>query len=323
MKIFLPQEQEETDILVVGSTCIDYVTNIMNFPEEIQTTIQSSFFMKNFGGKGSNQAAMIAKLCSRPHLNFITCLGNDEDGRNMKENFKKLKFKNVDTNTFLLQETNTTIAQVIVEETGNNRIVLTTGANDFLVENHFNKNWENIKTCSIALFQLEINPDVVLYSLKKAKSEGIYTIFNPAPARKNLSEEFYKYTDLIAPNETEAEILTGIEIKTIEDAIKSATILQSKGVKEILITLGSNGCLYLDSSGKSFHIPSCKVDKVVDTTGAGDCFLGTLTYFLSCKVAMKTGIEYANYIASLAIQKKGAQQKYPTREEIQKMNLEN
>jgi ribokinase len=92
---------------------------------------------------------------------------------------------------------------------------------------------------------------------------------NPAPARKDLTEDFFKHSDLIAPNETEAEILTGIEIKTVEDAIESAKILQKKGVSEVIITLGSNGSLYLDKNGEAHHVPSCKVSKVVDTTGAG------------------------------------------------------
>jgi ribokinase len=244
----------------------------------------------------------------------------------MKENFKKLNMKNVDSNIFLMENVNTTIAQVMVEETGNNRIVLTTGANDHLNQTHFDENWENIRKCSIFLCQLEVNMELVGYCLKKAKEEGIFTILNPAPARKDLTDDFFKFSDLIAPNETEAEILTGIEIKTVEDAIASAKILQKKGVSQVIITLGSNGSLYLDKNGEAHHIPSCKVSKVVDTTGAGlfffkflffgDCFLGTLTYFLSCKVDMLTGIQYATFLSSLAIQKKGAQQKYPTRMEL-------
>jgi ribokinase len=171
-----------SDSKVVGSTSIDYVTEITKFPEGKETSVQSSSFMKNFGGKGSNQAAMIAKLCSKPCLNFISCLGNDEgfqhffkppDGRNMKENFKKLNMKNVDSNIFLMENVNTTIAQVMVEETGNNRIVLTTGANDHLKQSHFDENWENIKKCSIFLCQLEVNMELVGYCLKKAKEEGL------------------------------------------------------------------------------------------------------------------------------------------------------
>lgn len=308
--------KEENGVTIFGSSNIDYVYILEKFPQEGKTTKSKRFF-KNPGGKSSNQAVMIAKLQKKSNIIFVACLGNDHDGQNIHKNLSKMKFLNPEKHIRLIDGINTSVAHCMVEENGHNRIIVTPGANDLLSIKHFEESLDDVKkNTKIYVTGLEVNYKIVTETLIQCKKNGLYTILNPSPARKDLPQEMFENTDLICLNESEVEIITGLNIeKDFELTKKAAKLLQEKGIKEIVITLGSKGCTYLSENGEFSHYEAEKV-KPKDTTGAGDCFLGSLAYFISCNIPIPQGIKASQYIASLAIQKEGAQNKYPNREEL-------
>lgn len=308
--------KEENGVTIFGSSNIDYVYILEKFPEQGKSTTAKRFF-KNPGGKSSNQAVMVAKLQKEKKSIFIACLGNDHDGQNIHKNLSKMNLLNPEKHVRLIEGKNTSVAHCMVEEDGHNRIIVTPGANDLLSVKHFEESFEDVKkNTKIYVTGLEVSVKVVTSTLIECKKNGLYTILNPSPARNDLPNEMFQNTDLICLNESEVEIITGLNVeKDLDLAKKASKLLQEKGIKEVIITLGSKGACYMSEKGEFSHYEAEKV-KPKDTTGAGDCFLGSLAYFISCKVPIPDGIKIAQYIASIAIQKEGAQHKYPTRDDL-------
>ena len=294
-------------IYVLGSINMDMVIKTPYMPKNGETLTGSDFLL-NSGGKGANQAVAASKQDVLVHL--IASVGNDVFGNDL---IKTLSNYNVDV-TYIdkLEDTSTGVAMIIIENK-DNRIILDGGANRKISNEQIDKALVDAKENDIFITQLENNIDAVLYGLKKAKEKGMITIFNPAPAIK-LENEFYSYVDYLIVNETECEILTTIDPVTIEDKKKAYKALCDLGVKNLIITLGSKGSICF-AGNEVIEVKANKVD-AIDTTAAGDTFVGTLASKLINNASLKEALDYASICSSLTCLKNGAQQSIPTLKEV-------
>lgn len=310
-------------VVFLGSSNIDVFLYVNDFPK-IGETIHSHQLVNAPGGKGSNQAIMTSKLSkvSDKHI-FIGCVGNDMHGREIIDNYIQAKvFVDVEKHCRVMQGPASGHASIWVKEsTGENMIVLAMGANNAITKQHVKESLSSAKElgCSVFVVQLEVPLEIAVYGLKKAHKLGMTTIFNPAPARIDIPEDVWQYIDIVCPNETEAALITGkSNIESVVDAGVSAQWFIKKGVKSVIITLGSQGCVVIHQRSTIRHVKAFSLGSVVDTTGAGDSFIGSLAYFLSCSdVDFMDAVKYANYIASISVLKKGCQPSYPTRSFLQ------
>lgn len=300
-----------SEICVLGASNIDLITYVNHMPS-IGETLHGKKFQMGFGGKGANQAVMCAKLGAQ--VSLITKLGHDVFGENSLKNFQKLGINT--RHVFFSEEDSTGVAPIFVDNQGNNLIVIVTGANDKITEEEILQAKNVIIGSKVMVCQLEIPINMSLLALKIAKEEGVFTILNPAPAKVNLPDDLYSSTDLICPNIHEAELLTGIKILSIDDAEKAARLLVDRGAGSVLITMGERGAFYF-SLTNCFHQPANCVS-AIDTTGAGDAFVGSLSYFLSKGINMNEAVKRSNFVASISVQHAGTQSSFPYKENLPK-----
>jgi ribokinase len=261
------------------------------------------------GGKGANQAVAIGKLGG--HVTMLGMLGQDSYGEKLIQNLKLNK-----VNTDYIQKTHKAasgLAMIMVNDDGDNSIVVVSGANfelrrDSISDRIFNG-------MDYVMAQLEIPIESVEEIFLLAKSKGIKTILNPAPARP-ISDRLYKNIDILIPNETEFQILTGIEATSIENIRQGASLLFEKGLKELIITLGRLGAVYLHCDGREYKTMSYQV-KAIDTTAAGDSFIGALLSRLADGKSMIESIEYGMKVGAITVSRQGAQSSLPTEEEVE------
>lgn len=288
---------------------MDLISYVPRLPK-IGETLHGSKFSMGFGGKGANQAVMAAKLGG--DVSMVTKLGDDTFGRDTQKNFKTF---GIDTRgiTFT-KEAFSGVAPIAVDPAGNNSIIIVSGANDLLSIEDLKEVQDVIKESNILVCQLEILPEVSLGALRIAKEEGITTIFNPAPAQEELHREMYELSDIFCPNESETEILTGMLVETEQQAEAAARELMARGAKTVILTLGDRGSLLVTPDGCEL-IPAVSV-KPVDTTGAGDCFVGSLAYFMAEGLTLRDSIARANRVASVSVQGLGTQTSFPNRDDL-------
>ncbi len=298
------------NIIVIGSINMDLVANLSEMPKKGETVIGKDF-NQNPGGKGANQAVAIARLGGK--VSMVGKVGDDELGHKLVTQMNEDK---VDTELISKSSnTSTGVALINVDEKGENSIVVIPGANYELTEEDIEEANNLIEDADVTIMQLEVPIDTVKYALKLAKDKGTYTILNPAPAQR-LDEEIIKNVDLLTPNETELEILTGINIKDEEDVKEAAKKLVNLGVKELIVTLGSKGCIYVsDTIFKKY--PAYKVNPV-DTTAAGDSFNGAIAVGVSQNKPMDEVIDFASKVGALTVTRKGAQISLPYLEEVER-----
>ena len=307
----MAEQKKQANICVVGSSNMDLISRIPRLPKMGETLVGRSFQM-GCGGKGANQAVMAAKLGAR--VTMVTKLGRDPLGRITFDNFREL---GMDTSyIFFDQELFSGVAPIMVDDDGRNMIVIVPGANDNLRPADIRRAEKAIRSADILICQIEVPLETSIEAMRIAKAAGVRTIFNPAPAR-TLPQEIIELSDILAPNETETEILTGIAVKSLEDAEAAACKLRDMGASVVVITLGERGVLLLDNEG-SAHIPALKT-KAVDTTGAGDAFIGTLAYFLALNKPLQEGIKRANAVAAISVGRMGTQSSFPARAEIEEL----
>lgn len=297
-------------IIVIGSSNTDMVVTSSKMPLPGETVLGSEFDIIQ-GGKGANQAVAVARAGG--NVTFIAKVGNDSFGTNAINGYKA---DNIDTNYVLIDDNKPTgVAVIIVDEnSGQNSIVVAPGANGNLSVEDIEKVESEIKSADILLIQLEIPLKTVMFALKLAKENGIKTILNPAPA-KLLSDDILKKIDIITPNETETEILTGIEITDDASMKKAAAILLESINDTVIITLGSKGAYYLNKTGEEGIVPAQKVN-AVDTTAAGDVFNGYLAASLATKNPLHDSILLANKAAAISVLGKGAQPSIPSLQQV-------
>lgn len=295
-------------IIVIGSSNVDMVVRTSHLPAPGETILGGEFFM-NQGGKGANQAVAIKRLGG--NLIFMAKLGNDVLVRQSVGYFKK---EGIDTRYIAFDEDSASgVALISVDDHAENSIVVASGANMLLNEQDVDKMLEEMCEGDILLMQLEIPLQTVEYAARKAFGKGVKVVLNPAPAR-SLPKELFRHLYMVTPNRIEAEMLTGIKIANDADVEKVAEEICAMGVKNVIITLGSKGCL-IREEGVSYRIDAFKVEPV-DTTAAGDTFNGALCVGLSEGMDLKQAAVMASKASSIAVTRMGAQSSIPYREEL-------
>jgi ribokinase len=295
-------------LVVVGSSNMDLVISLPRIPAIGETVLGGKSSMV-FGGKGANQA--VASIRSGGDVAYIAKVGNDLFGENMKNHFKNEGFR---TDLILTDENEPTgIAQIFVSEKGENSIAVAPGANMKLMSEDIKPFTDLIKNSKVVLLQLETPLETIEYIADIAYQNNVKLILNPAPAQK-LSENLLKKVWLITPNETEASLLTGIEVKDAVSAVKAAEHLLKMGINNVIITLGENGSLLCNEKG-SEHFKAFKA-KAVDTTAAGDVFNGTLAVAVTNEKTLQEAINFAAAAAAISVTREGAQPSIPTHTEI-------
>lgn len=296
-------------ITVIGSLNMDLVTNAPRMPK-VGETIMGKSFKQVPGGKGANQADAIAKLGLA--VKMVGCTGEDELGNML---IKSLQNDGVDISHITrIKGISTGIASITVDADGNNCIIVVSGVNNMLTVERVQEAIKAIKEASVVVAQLEIPIETVKYALKSAKQLGKITILNPAPAA-GLDDEMFANIDILIPNETELEAISGIKITNNDDIFAAAQLLISKGVRELIVTLGDKGCIHVSKQGSNIY-KACKV-KAVDTTAAGDSFIGALAAAISEGKALEDAIKFATAVGALTVTKEGAQSSLPLRAEVE------
>lgn len=296
-----------SDILVVGSLNADLVVRAPHFPQPGET-ISGDDLKIIPGGKGANQAVAAARHGA--NVAMLGRVGKDSFGPFLLDS---LKSNQVDITNVHVDDSATGTAIIVVDSSGQNSIVLSAGANGKV--SPADVDHASVLSPSLILLQLEIPMLTVLHTAHYAKQNNIRVILNPAPA-KPLPDELIALTDFIIPNETELSLLTGVEVKDIPSAEQAAKILLDRGAKNVVVTLGSNGSLFV-SSTQVTHVSAYKVN-VIDTTAAGDAFIGGFASALLRGIEIEEAVKYANACGALAATKFGAQPSLPTKEEVEK-----
>lgn len=297
-------------VVVFGSFVVDLTGRTSRLPVPGETVMGSSFVMGP-GGKGSNQA--VAAHRAGADVALVTKVGRDVFGTVATDFYKK---EGMDTSyIFEDPEKETGCALITVEEgTAQNEIVVISGACGNITKEDVENSRELIQNAGILLLQLEINFDALYEVIDIAWQAGVPIVLNPAPAAQ-LPDEVLKKIAIVTPNETEAQVLTGVKIDTKEDAEKAAAVFMEKGVKQVVITLGSMGAFAMDSQ-KSELIERLNVD-AVDTTGAGDAFNGGFVMALAQGADLFTALRYGNVTGALSVTKKGTAPSMPGKEEVE------
>ena len=296
-------------ILVFGSFNYDMTARVARFPGPGETVLGLPL-LTGPGGKGCNQAIAAHRAGGR--VSFVTKVGRDVFGDTALRTCEGVGL----AVEGILRDENypTGSASIILEQTGGqNMIVVNEGACGHFTASDVDGIFARFSDAEILLAQLETNLDALAEVIRRAKAANMFVILNPAPAAQ-LDGPLYAATDLITPNESETELLTGIPIRTAADADRAAAVFFSRGVRQVIITLGKAG-VYVNDGVRSACLPAHTV-KAVDTTGAGDCFNGALAAALSEGKDLMTAAAFANAAAALSVTRLGAGLSAPTRDEI-------
>ncbi len=303
-------KQDVPTIAVVGSSNMDLVVKSKRIPAMGETILGGDFIMVP-GGKGANQAVAAAKLGAQ--VFFIAKLGDDIFGLQSLNNFRK---EGVNTK-YVLQtdEAPSGVALIMVDDEGNNVIVVAPGANHKLSPDDVKAAESDIASSGALVAQLEVPIETIEFSARLANKSNVPFILDPAPAQK-LSAELLNMVDVLTPNETEAHILTGVEVKDRKSAEAAAQKLLECGVKNVILTMGASGYLSVGKEGKEF-VAARKVT-AADSTAAGDAFTGSLAVGLAKGQTLSQAALFANNVAAFSVTRMGAQPSMPTIEEIDK-----
>ncbi len=302
-------KQNIPTVAVVGSSNMDLVVKSNRIPAIGETILGGDFIMAP-GGKGANQAVAAAKLGAQ--VFFIAKLGDDIFGSQSLNNFKK---EGVNTKYVLkTKEAPSGVALIMVDDDGNNLIVVAPGANQNLSPEDVKEAESDIASSGALVAQLEVPIETIEFAAGLANKCKVPFILDPAPAQK-LSPQLLKMVDVLTPNETEAQLLTGVEVKDQESAGVAAQKLLECGVKTVILTMGVNGYLTVSNEGTEF-VPARKV-KAADSTAAGDAFTGSLAFGLAKGQTLYDAALFANNVAALSVTKMGAQPSMPTLQEVE------
>ena len=296
------------NLVVLGSINADHILNLETFPTPGET-VTGNQYQVAFGGKGANQAVAAGR--SGANIAFIACTGDDDTGERVR---KQLASDNIDiAPVSVVAGESTGVALIFVNAEGENVIGIHAGANAALTTERVEAQRGIIAGAEALLMQLESPVESVLAAAKIAHENHTSVVLNPAPARV-LSDELLALVDIITPNETEAEKLTGIRVENDDDAARAALALHEKGIGTVIITLGSRG-VWASVNGEGRRVPGFKV-KAIDTIAAGDTFNGALVTALLEGKAIDYAIRFAHAAAAIAVTRKGAQPSVPWRKEI-------
>ncbi|XP_074104072.1 ribokinase [Cotesia typhae] len=301
-------------IVVVGSCMVDFISNVARLPKAGETVLGKEF-KRSWGGKGANQCVAAAKLGASTTL--IASLGSDIFG---EEYFQALKSLNIDTKYIKLRkDISSGVAQIIVDDNGDNKIVIVPGANTLLSPADVEEAEDAVRKAAVLLAQFETSLETTLRALELHKGHGI-SIVNGAPALANPDLNVLKNCDIFCVNETEAEVMSGIEPLALKNTQQALDKFFQLGCNTVIITLGAEGAVFASRDNpKMIHVPVEKV-KPVDTTGAGDAFLGALAYFIAYhpSLTLKEQIKRACHVAKESVLKAATQASFPMKEELSK-----
>jgi ribokinase len=303
--------QAKPRITVVGSFNTDLVVRTPRMPIGGETILGGPYFTGP-GGKGANQAVAAARLgadvkmvvkVGQDYYGDLACINLSNEGIDMRGVIRS-------------SESHTGVAFIIVDDSGENMIVVASGTNMLLFPADLDNVRDAVLQSDILVLQLEIPMESVVYAARLAHEAGIPVLLNPAPGQ-SLDDDFLHMVDYLTPNETEAQLITGVRVDGAQDAERAAKILLERGVRQVVVTLGAKGALLCTPEG-SQHVPGRKVVPV-DTTGAGDCFNGALAVALAEGKNLVSAIEFANCAAALQVTRMGTAPAMPHRDEVEKM----
>ena len=298
--------------MVIGSSNTDMIIKSDRIPSPGETILGGKFQMMP-GGKGANQAVAIARLGGR--VSFVSRVGKDWLGDETKA---QLETVGVDLTHFHQDESESSgVALIMVSREGSNCISVAPGANALLSEIDISAASDEIGAAELLLTQLEVPLSTVQSAVSLAQEKGVTVVLNPAPAQK-LPSSLLKNIDILTPNESEAKILTGIEVHDEPSAHEAALRLRESGVASVVITMGSSGA-YVSSREWEGMVTTRSVDRVIDTTGAGDIFNGAMALGLTKGMSLQQAVSFANEAGSYSVTKMGAQSSAPSREDLQKI----
>ena len=301
--------------LVIGSLNMDMTVKVEELPK-LGETIFGNDFYESCGGKGANQAVAVSKLGMKTEM--IGMVGKDSQGEKLIQNLNKY---GIISDNVIKSDELTGRAIITVDKKGDNNIIVIPGSNFKITKEHIQAKQDVIASSDVVILQNEIPSETVEFSLLKAKELGKITIFNPAPARK-LSGEVFKNTDYLILNETEMEEIFEIKFNDEEYTEKISIKKKEYGIKNIILTLGDKGSILFSEDNNIRKYDVYKV-KAVDTTAAGDSFIGAFTMKI-CEIGNPDeAIKYATAVSAIVVTRQGAQDSIPTREEIEKFIEEN
>lgn len=304
---------QQKSICVIGSSNTDMVVKGEKLPIPGETVMGGDFLM-NPGGKGANQAVAAARLGGQ--VQFVAKVGNDMFGRQAVQQFQR---ERINVNYVATDADHPSgVALINVDAKGENCIAVAPGSNAFLKAEEVEPALENLGTSAMVLMQLEIPLPTVDYAVKRSHEKGLRVVLNPAPAQA-LPDSLFSCLYLITPNETEAELLTGLRVIDEATAHEAACQLRQKGVANVIITLGSKGA-YLLSEHFAGIVPAPPVT-AMDTTAAGDCFNGALVVALAENKSLEEAVAFACKAASICVTRMGAQASMPLRKEVDSLAL--
>ena len=296
-------------IVVVGSANVDLTTFTDQFPRPGETIFGRKFQL-GFGGKGANQA-VAARLCGA-RVSMVARVGDDLFGPATIENFTA---RGIDAaHVWITKGVSSGVAPIFVDSSGQNRILVVKGANDRLSPQDVDDAGDLLRSADCIVLQLEVPIETVYYTLRLARRLGIRTILNPAPGQALDMNELTN-ADYVIPNETEAEALSGMPVTNLHEARGCAVHLLTAGVPRVIVTLGANGALCASQESVE-HVAPYRVN-AVDTTGAGDAFIGSFATFLAAGCAEREAVARANVYAALSTLGVGTQMSFVAREQFE------
>ncbi|WP_438301234.1 ribokinase [Pseudomonas sp. NMS19W] len=297
------------NVVVIGSLNMDLVTRAPRLPRGGETLIGHSFATVP-GGKGANQAVAAARLGAQ--VSMVGCVGNDDYGVQLRE---ALLAEQIDCQAVSVVEDSSGVALIVVDDNSQNAIVIVAGANGSMTPAVIDQFDAVLQAADVIICQLEIPDATVGHALKRGRELGKTVILNPAPASRPLPADWFSTIDYLIPNESEAAALSGLPVDSLESAEKAAAQLISMGAGNVIVTLGAQGALFASGSGYQ-HFPAPKV-KAVDTTAAGDTFVGGFAAALAVGKTEVEAIRFGQIAAALSVTRAGAQPSIPTSSDVQ------
>ena len=292
------------DIAVIGSNMVDLITYTNSMPKAGET-LEAPDFALGCGGKGANQAVAAAKLGAS--VMMVSKVGEDLFADNTVKNLQRF---GVDAqHVTVAAGTSSGVAPIFVDDQSQNRILIIKGANAHLSPADIDAAADDLKRCRLMVLQLEIPLSTVYYAIDFARQNGIQVILNPAPAVAGLDIDYACQCDFFMPNETELEILTGLPVSTEDEVLRAGQMLLGRGLKNLIITLGSRGSVWMQ--GDAVHRIKPTPVKAIDTSGAGDAFIGCFAHFLIQHGDIAKAMQSASDYAACSVTGRGTQLSYP------------
>ncbi|MET0777884.1 MAG: ribokinase [Pseudomonas mandelii] len=296
-------------VVVIGSLNMDLVTRAPRLPRGGETLIGQSFATVS-GGKGANQAVAAARLGAQ--VSMVGCVGSDAYGEELRG---ALMVEQIDCQAVSTVEGSSGVALIVVDDNSQNAIVIVAGANGALTPKVIDRFDAVLQAADVIICQLEVPDATVGHALKRGRELGKIVILNPAPASRPLPADWYASIDYLIPNESEASALSGLPVDSLASAETAATRLIALGAGKVIITLGAQGSMFANGTGFE-HFPAPKV-KAVDTTAAGDTFVGGFAAALASGKTEAEAIRFGQVAAALSVTRAGAQPSIPTLSDVQ------